>query len=113
MPDLDRSAANIGSGFLSAFLAGFGLWCLYWGWIAGSRGVQDGLPLIRLVGAAVILWAAWEVFQLLRRSSRAGTCRRDRTLGPAAREIRGPAELIPFSRVCKRSTVRSPSAKSS
>jgi len=54
----------------TVLLLGFGLWCLWDGWLAADTGMSEAaLILNRVVGVVLTLWAAWDFYKLRKKAS--------------------------------------------
>lgn len=65
-----RKRPEISPYVFPVLLAGFGLWCVYDGWLSASPEIQKHLLFNRVTGAVLSVWALVD-FRRLRRRERA------------------------------------------
>lgn len=53
---------------VSVLLAGFGLWCLYDGWISTNPEMQKHLTFNRVGSVVLLAWAAWDFWKVRKRA---------------------------------------------
>ena len=54
----------------TVLLLGFGLWCLWDGWLAKDTGMSEpALVLNRVLGVVLTLWAALDFFKLRKKAA--------------------------------------------
>jgi hypothetical protein len=52
-------------------LAGFGLWCLWDGWISTNPAMQEHYLFNRIGSAVILPWALWDFLRVRQRLGRA------------------------------------------
>ncbi|MDF1553311.1 MAG: hypothetical protein P1P84_09635 [Deferrisomatales bacterium] len=65
-----RQPPEISPYVVSVLLAGFGLWCLYDGWISSNPDMQEHLTFNRVGSVVLLAWAAWD-FRKVRKREKA------------------------------------------